>query len=338
MNMKKIVVLTCLILYVLCSFALETKKVAILEVTDVDGKLTTSQKLMLRTNLAQVVSNTEGFEAYDRTNLDAIMNEHDFQRSGLVDKDQIRQLGVMVGAAYILLPEGAVADENNLYVTAQLLNVETGKIEFTANELVGISAVSMKQGCEALAKKILGELKLSNKQSLLEEEAERAKYYVYKKKNVYSYKGSKMDKKAYIRFLETNCFEAYKQYNKGTKAIISGWCLFGVGLACAGGGVVHQYMVDQNWHKISGMYDSYYTNEQRDKVKDQYDKYKTISYVMLGVGAGLTVTSIPLLSVGYAKQKKSLHIYNEHCSSPSIHPLTLNLTSSSNGLGLALQF
>ena len=147
-----------------------------------------------------------------------------------------------------------------------------------------------------------------------------------------------MDKKAYVRFLETNCPEAYKQYNKGKKVIISGWCLFGAGLACAGGGVLHQYLADINWkNHVSGMYYNY-SQEQKDKVNAQEEKYEILSYAMIGFGGLMTVTSIPVLSVGYAKQKKALRIYNKQCSSPSIPPLTFNLTAGPNGLGVAMNF
>ena len=52
--------------------------------TSSDMKLEYTEKLMLRSNLARAVTNIEGFEAYNRTDIDAILNEHGFQRSGNV--------------------------------------------------------------------------------------------------------------------------------------------------------------------------------------------------------------------------------------------------------------
>ena len=49
--MKKVFLLSCLLLSALLTFAQETKKVAILEVVDRENKLTYSQKLVLRSNM-----------------------------------------------------------------------------------------------------------------------------------------------------------------------------------------------------------------------------------------------------------------------------------------------
>lgn len=61
--MKKFLLLCLLATMSIISYAQETKKVAILEVVDKEGKLTYSQKLMLRSNLARAITNTAGFEA-----------------------------------------------------------------------------------------------------------------------------------------------------------------------------------------------------------------------------------------------------------------------------------
>lgn len=155
--MKKIILICGFLAATMLGFAQEaqstqdTKRVAILEVVDKEGKLTYSQKLMLRSNLAKAVTNTEGFEAYDRTDIDAILNEQDFQRTGMVSDAQIKKLGEMTGAAYILVAEGAVADEANMFVTAKIMNVETGRIIMTESALVSMAPKNMHRGCASLA-------------------------------------------------------------------------------------------------------------------------------------------------------------------------------------------
>ena len=61
--MKKIF-LFCLLMLTALVYADEVKRVAILEVVDREGKLSYSQKLMLRSNLARAVTNTKGFERF----------------------------------------------------------------------------------------------------------------------------------------------------------------------------------------------------------------------------------------------------------------------------------
>ena len=122
--------------------------------------------------------------------------------------------------------------------------------------------------------------------------------------------------------------------------MISGWCMFGIGLACVAGGGLSYYMADKSYNDLSTKrkYWNYYTEEQKESLRNQRDNYRTISYAIMGVGGGIVVTSIPLLSTGYAYKKNARNIYNANCSSPSISPISLNLTAGQNGLGLALQF
>ena len=89
--------------------------------------------------------------------------------------------------------------------------------------------------------------------------------------------------------------------------MISGWCMFGIGLACAAGGGLGYYMADKNYNDLSTKrkYWDYYTEEQKESLRNQRDKYHTISYAVMGVGGGILVTSIPLLSTGYAYRKNA---------------------------------
>ena len=91
--MKKILLLCLLATLSIMGYAQDTKKVAILEVVDKEGKLSYSQKLMRRSNLARAITNTSGYEAYDRSDIDEIFKEHSCQRTGNVSAKQIKKLG-----------------------------------------------------------------------------------------------------------------------------------------------------------------------------------------------------------------------------------------------------
>jgi len=155
--MRKILTICMLFALTSAVFAGNVMKVAILEVVDKEGKLTYGQKLMLRSNLARAVTNTPGFEAYDRSDMDAIFSEHDFQRTGNVSASQIKKLGEMTGASYILVAEGALT-EDKVFVTAKILNVETTKVEVTDNILLSQASAAMQRGCRTLATKMFGSL------------------------------------------------------------------------------------------------------------------------------------------------------------------------------------
>ena len=152
--MKKLFLWTIACLLPLWASA-QVKKVAILETVDREGNVAYAHKLMLRSSMAKAITNAPGYEAYDRTDMDAIMEEQSFQRTGMVSEDQIRRLGEMTGAAYILVAEAAIADEKSMFITAKILNVETAKTEMTENVLMGNSASEIQDGCVALANALL---------------------------------------------------------------------------------------------------------------------------------------------------------------------------------------
>lgn len=153
--MKKVLLILLLGAIMLPAFS-QAKKVAILETVDRDGSVSYAHKLMLRANLAKAITNTPGYEAYDRTDMDAILGEQNFQRTGMVSDDQIKRLGEMTGAEYILVAEAVKVDDANLFITAKILNVETAQTERTDNALMNMSATDIQHGCESLANKLLG--------------------------------------------------------------------------------------------------------------------------------------------------------------------------------------
>lgn len=304
----------------LTALAQNTKKVAVLEVVDRENRLSYSEKMMLRSNMARAVANTAGYEAYDRSDVDVIMSEQDFQRTGLVSNDQIAQLGKMTGVSLILVLEGVPAGSGNVFVSAKILNVETAKVEIMDNYTMGLNAAEMEKGCAKLAERLFG---VTAKSSAIE------KYKIERMgANNYIYMGKYMDSKEYEYFLRNNCPKAYKQYQTGKRLIVAGWIVFGAGFAIAGGGTAML---------IKGNKD---VKEARSTLGEAID-YGLVDggIAMLSIGPSLSAAvGIPLFSVGYSMRNKAYKVYNNTCASSSAAPISLNLISSSNGLGLALNF
>lgn len=296
--MKKVFLLTCLLLSVLMTFA-QTKKVAILEVVDREGKLSYGNKMMLRSNLARAITNTVGYEAYDRTDMDAIMGEHDFQRTGMVSDDQIKQLGKMTGVELILVAEAALVGNNSMFVSAKILNVETAKVEMMDNISMGLEAMAMQQGCTTLANRLFGA-----------SSGENTNYNMGQRRNQYT----PMSSKEYEWFLFNNCPKAYEQYRVGKPMIISGWIIAGAGLATGITGITFLFN------------------------SDRIERGEELGWALLfGIGIPIMSGGIAIASVGHFKCNKARKIYYNQCSS-SATPLTFNLTAGPNGLGLALNF
>ncbi len=135
----------------------EVKKIAILETVDREDAVSYGIKLMVRSSLSYAITNTPGYEGYDRVDLASIVGEHDFQRTGMVSDSQIKQLGVMTGASYILVAETAMIDASNIFITAKILNVETAKLERMASTQSGIKANEIDEKCKELVASLFGD-------------------------------------------------------------------------------------------------------------------------------------------------------------------------------------
>lgn len=135
--------------------AMAQEKVAILETVDKSGDISYGIKLLLRSSLTTAISNTPGYEGYDRVDMASIAGEQEFQRTGNVSDDQIKQLGMASGAKYVLVAEAAKYDDVRIIITAKLLDVETFGVKSSAVQLTGTSADEMQRSCEQLAKQLI---------------------------------------------------------------------------------------------------------------------------------------------------------------------------------------
>lgn len=147
--------LVCVLALPMCAQVVKAKKVAILEVVDREGSINYGVKLQLRSSLTSAITQTAGYEGYDRVDMAAIFGEHDFQRTGVVSDDQIKKLGEMSGCDYVLIAEAATIDANNLILVAKIVNVTTGRVEANTDTMIAINANSIRNGGMELAKRLL---------------------------------------------------------------------------------------------------------------------------------------------------------------------------------------
>ena len=149
----------------------------------------------------------------------------------------------------------------------------------------------------------------------------------------YSYGDTQMDEKALAKFFRDNNRDVYLKYMKNKNIKTAGWSLFGGGLALIfTGGLCHlDYYYDSwycnySWCHPDGGYHSYYHSWARGD---------EAGCALWSIGIASVITSIPLLCVGYANDDKIVKQFNSTRSGTAI---TLGLTSSKNGIGLALNF
>ena len=146
----------------LCGISLfaAAQKIALIEPRTGEGSTVISgmEKAMVRGELRKAIVNHTGFEAFTRADIDQLMKEQDFQRTGNVSKDDIHKMGEMSGADYLCISTLNKSD-NEFYLEAYLINVETGAISNPASqygELVNGKLANMLPVCQALAQELLG--------------------------------------------------------------------------------------------------------------------------------------------------------------------------------------
>ena len=160
--MKKLFVIVFSVLSLIVTA--QNQKIALIEPRAGEGSTEISgmEKAMVRGELRKAIVNHIGFEAFTRADIDQLMKEQDFQRTGMVNDAQIKKMGEMSGADYLCISTlNKSSDE--FYLEAYLINVETGAISNPASqygELINGKLANMLPVCQALAQELLGTNKL----------------------------------------------------------------------------------------------------------------------------------------------------------------------------------
>lgn len=153
--MKKLILINLLLALSLTAFSQsEIKRVAILDIVDKQGTVPYMKQLVFRSNLTTAISNTLGYEGYDRVDLAQILGEQNFQRTGLVSDADIKKIGEFTGAKYVIVAE-AVIDGDEMFITAKISDVETARVLRNSNQLMGTSTAEVKEGSEKVAADLL---------------------------------------------------------------------------------------------------------------------------------------------------------------------------------------
>lgn len=125
--MKKLLTL-CLLAITMCMGA-QTKKVAVYVIGEDAGI-----NKVLGSKLVSAIARSEEFSAIERTEsfLTELNKEQNYQRTGVVDDDELTRLGKQFGVQYICV--AAVAEAfGEQYLSARLIDVETAQVERTAS-------------------------------------------------------------------------------------------------------------------------------------------------------------------------------------------------------------
>lgn len=166
--MKKLFILLLSVLSL--AAVAQNQTIALLEPRAGEGSvaLTPMEKAMVRGELRKAIVNMPGYEAITRADIDQMMKEQNFQRTGMVSEAQIKQMGEMSGADYICVST-LTKSNTEFYLEAYLIHLESGRMSNPASqygELANGKFANLLPVCEAVAQELLGATNLKASRQL----------------------------------------------------------------------------------------------------------------------------------------------------------------------------
>ena len=133
--MKKISVLILLVfscvMFAENAYA-QAKKVAVY----VEGDIDSEDKFIVSDAFIVRMSGNKEYAPFERNNafIDALTHEQDYQLSGEVPEKEIRKVGERFGVDYVVAVNVIIKNDEVCYMTAKLINLESGAIVKTVNQ------------------------------------------------------------------------------------------------------------------------------------------------------------------------------------------------------------
>ena len=153
LKMKKLITILFLVLLLPIALQAQIKKIAMLEP---QGSVSPLQKAIIKAKLTEAITNSGSYEALNRTDIDQLMKEFNLQEGGMVGDDQRKRLGRLSGAELMCITQ-LTSDGNYFFADCSLVELESGKIIKTANQLMPNSPIELEKGCVELAAKLAGQ-------------------------------------------------------------------------------------------------------------------------------------------------------------------------------------
>lgn len=164
--MKKIFTILFCLIGIMASA--DEMKLALLQPRVADGSAPCKpiELNMVRGELRKAFGWQSDFQVLTRTDVDEMLKEQDFQRTGMVNDAQRQQVGIMTGAQYICVST-ITKEGTQLYIESYLVNVETGQMTNPATQFANIQNNDysmLQEPCNELAKEMLGGLYENSRQ------------------------------------------------------------------------------------------------------------------------------------------------------------------------------
>ena len=313
------------------AFAQNERKVAVFD------PIGTVDKVLLevvREEISSVVVNRSGYTVLERQLTNKVLEENKFQESGLVDNEQVSEIGRLVGADYVFVTTISALG-TNFYISCKMIEVATARIDkqFTGTSTDGMNDIP--QTTQYIVRRLFGEdvrqpvanrtqpsttqkdAPVANRQSNVLNEYSYG-FLTAKGKNVFSSSTGKALNHDEMRALLVNT-DALYYYNKGVKKRKNGNIMIAIGCGFLGVGAILEIVAPTSYLIEPGI-------------------------GAFGGGVGFCAFAIPGFAMnGGAKKniRKAVELYNGsgqvYSEPPPAFQIDFGITSS-GGIGFVMNF
>lgn len=315
----------------------QSKKIVLMDIVDREFQIPNNTKIMIRSYVAEAITQTAGYETVDLIGSDDIIDGYEFRRTGNLNVEDIRKIGTLSNAHQILVVELSQPKSHQLFMVAKLYNISSTTVEKNANLMIRDKESSLQSGVKDLIDKLLwapAEVKeepsaalviqesvveSANEKPSVEDPAGNRSLLERISRDAYKLGKQWYAREEYYDFINNRdlCLPAYQQFQQGLKHE-----KYGKWSGIAGAGVL-----------LAG------TLTMAIGVPTADDGYKEkkcyiAGGVLMGVGGAAAISGLSMWAIGIKKKNNAYKAYNEHCA----ESLSLNVMYKGNGLGLALQF
>ncbi|MBA4348368.1 MAG: hypothetical protein C0415_00040 [Thermodesulfovibrio sp.] len=161
---KALTIFIILFVFASASFAAERKKQTIKRVEthiavfdlEITGKVDKNISRPLTESIRLEIVKTGKYEVIDRSNMNKVLTEQKFQKSGCVSGECIVEAGQLLGVGKIVIGSVSIIG-STYYLSLSLVNVETGKIEFSSEDKCKCEVDELIESSKRLTKRLMGE-------------------------------------------------------------------------------------------------------------------------------------------------------------------------------------
>ena len=304
---------------------------------------------IVREEISSAIVNSKGYAALERQLINKVLEENEFQGSGLVGDAQVSEVGKIMGADYVLVTTISTIS-TNYYISCKVVEVATAQIEMqatgmtkygtgdlttTVQTIVSSMLASKPRSSSTIANTDTEKTQANTETKLKPEPVSKPEPVTAKvtENSVFTTQGGaiycdgiKMEKSQVLSLLDKSpgnkqrYLSGMSKRSKGTGLIVTG-----VALPVVGGGI--GYLIKTEKTERDG----------NNIMQRKYNNWKT--YALIGgiAGAGVIAYGITLKSKGSKEVRGAIDAFSAERKKTQPDP-SLKLELKTDGIGLSYNF